>query len=747
MRLSRVLQLAALLLTAACGGGDSAGAGTARMADTLTKLNAALRSDPLAVPFLNKARATMFEASSGGDGQQAMQNRYLAAQERLLAGDTRAAIAALERLVTDAKITLDARAPQNKAFYDLLGMSYLRLGEQENCALNPAANMCILPLDGAARHERDEGARKAVNVYERMLKAFPDDAGTRYLLNIAYLALGEYPYKVPKQWLIPNLARKTANFPLFHNVAGDVGVAIEGLSGGLSVEDFNGDGLLDMFMSAFGPNDPVHLFIADGKGGYSDATANAGLKGIVGGLNNTHADFDNDGDEDILIFRGAWLGDAGFFPMSLLRNRGDATFEDVTFAAGLGSLHTRHSGAWVDVNLDGNLDLFVGSESQAAMNGKAQRSELFINKGDGTFVERSHDMGIDLEAFVKGVTVIDANNDGWPDLFAAVHFGAKRLWLNRGGKRFEEISASSGLAGPMVSFPTWSFDYDNDGLEDLLVLSYDIRKSGSLHDAVAMEYLGKPPADVEASRLYKNNGNGTFTDVTRASGLEDKVIFAMGSNYGDLDNDGFLDFYLGTGNPDLRSIIPNRMFRGVDGKRFEEVTLEGGFAHIQKGHATAFVDLDRDGDEDVYMIMGGAYEGDRFTSVLFENPGWPDRNWITLELKGKAANRSAIGARVALTVADAAGSTRVIHRTIGTGGSFGAGSLQLHVGLGKATQVRDVTINWPDAARSKASFANLEPKKTYRIVQGESPVALDRPPIPFRKGSGMAHDSTQHTKR
>ena len=213
----------------------------------------------------------------------------------------------------------------------------------------------------------------------------------------------------------------------------------------------------------------------------------------------------------------------------------------------------------------------------------------------------------------------------------------------------------------------------------------------------------------------------------------------MGSNFGDLDNDGWLDFYVGTGNPDLRSVIPNRMFRNVEGRRFEEVTLEGGFGHLQKGHGTVFADLDRDGDEDIFMVVGGAYDGDVATSVLFENPGWPNRNWITLELEGRTANRSAIGARVEIIAADSAGETRTVRRTVGTGGSFGSGSLQLHVGLGSAVRVPLVRVTWPDSMRSTTSYSNLEVRRTYHVIQGQSPRVLDRPPVPFRQGTVAAN--------
>ena len=292
---------------------------------------------------------------------------------------------------------------------------------------------------------------------------------------------------------------------------------------------------------------------------------------------------------------------------------------------------------------------------------------------------------------------------------------------------------------PLASFPAWFWDYDNDGWDDLLVLSYDV--NGAMHEMVAREFLGLPletmqdgkKVAVESSRLYHNNHDGTFSDVTNRSGLGGKAIYAMGSNFGDLDNDGWLDFYLGTGNPDLRSVIPNRMFHSVGGKRFEEVTLPGGFGHLQKGHAVAFADLDRNGYEDVYEVIGGAYEGDTYTSVLFENPGWPDNAWITLELEGRTTNRSAIGAKVEVEVADAKGATRTIWRTVGNGGSFGSNPLQLHVGLGRASRVQSVRVHWPDKSRSVTSYADLSLRSSYLIVQGSAPVLLQRPPVPFRK--------------
>jgi len=725
--------------------------GTARMADTLATLYAEAVANPMSNQFLNRQRAdTIFARLAGMSGAEALNARYLLGLERLQAGQTREAIAEFQSLMQAAGIHPDSMTPQNKQLFDMLAIAYLRLGEQENCVDNPSASVCILPFDPAARHAREEGAREAIARYQSLLRHFPDDLGSRWLLNIAFMAVGGHPDRVPRPYLIPGLAPRTGSaFPRFHNVAGEVALGVNGLAGGVSVEDFNGDGWLDLFMTSWGINDPVGLYLADGRGGYVDHTAEAGLGGIVGGLNTVHADYDNDGHVDILVLRGAWQGDAGAHPNSLLRNRGDGTFEDVTFASGLLSFHPTQTAAWADFNLDGYLDLFIGNESGTKMGGGGHRSELFVNNRNGTFTEVSRQVGIDLDDFVKGVVWGDVNNDGLPDLFVSVLMGPNRLYLNRGGTsletwRFNDVAPSAGVQLPLASFPAWFWDFDHDGWEDLLVLSYDIRHSTSLHEAVAREYLGLPLAvthngvsvPIEHSRLYRNQGDGRFTDVTRQAGLDGRVLYPMGSNFGDLDNDGWLDFYLGTGNPDLRSVIPNRMFRSIEGARFEEVTLEGGFGHLQKGHATVFADFDRDGDQDVYMVIGGAYEGERFANVLFENPGWENRAWISLELEGRTANRSAIGARVEITAADATGATRTIHRTVGTGGSFGAGSLQLHVGLGNVVQVRQLRIVWPDRARTTSVHADLTVNQSYLVVQGKEPALLQRPPTPFRKVAG-----------
>ena len=437
-------------------------ADTQRMADTLAILNARALADPMTNPFLNHARAQHLRVSiaAEGGGPSTFNTRNWLADELLKAGETRDAIGELQTLMRDAHVSPDTITEQKKSLFDLLAIASLRLGEQENCIGTPASNRCILPLEGGARHTHEEGARDAIARYTQLLHFFPQDHGSQYLLNIAWMAVGGYPDSVPKRYLIPSLAPRADDpFPRFNNVAGNVGLAVTGLAGGLTIDDLNGDGLLDVFTTSWGPNDPVHLFLADGKGGYADRTAASGLKGIVGGVNTVHADYDNDGDIDILVLRGGWVGEAGKYPNSLLRNRGDGTFEDVTFSSGLLSFNPTHSAAWGDFNLDGYVDLFVGNESSAPSGGPSHRSELFLNNSDGTFTEVSHQVGIDVDDFVKGVVWGDVNNDGLPDLYLSVFSGANRLYLNRGGTsiehwRFEERGAAAGvdMKTPFVSY-------------------------------------------------------------------------------------------------------------------------------------------------------------------------------------------------------------------------------------------------------------------------------------------------------
>jgi hypothetical protein len=283
------------------------------------------------------------------------------------------------------------------------------------------------------------------------------------------------------------------------------------------------------------------------------------------------------------------------------------------------------------------------------------------------------------------------------------------------------------------SFSTWIFDYNNDGWEDIFISGYSDPERSPANIFMADIRL---PYDSRVAqrmpRLYKNNGDGTFTNVSPEVGLNEPLT-TMGCNFGDLDNDGFLDFYAATGDPSFLSIVPNKMYRNRGGETFEDVTFSGGFGHIQKGHAVGFGDLDLDGDQDIYAVMGGAYEGDNFHNVLFENPLGNQNNWISIQLEGRSSNRSAIGARIIAEIEEN-GQTRKVYHTVGTGASFGGNSLMAEIGLGQADLIKRLEINWPNKERTTSVFTEVEVNRVVKIIEGDAtiqPSGLSA--VPFRK--------------
>ncbi len=620
-----------------------------------------------------------------------------------------------------------------------LGVAYLRLGEQQNCLINHTSDSCIAPIQGSGIHKVQQGSRAAIGYFTRLLKADPQRYDARWLLNIAYMTLGEYPEHVPKAWLIPPDAfRSDYELKRFHDIAGGLGLDLNQLSGGTIIEDFDNDGYLDIMVSSVGTDHQIRLFHNNGDGTFTDRTKEAGLIGQTGGLNILQADYNNDGYPDVLILRGAWFGSQGHWPLSLLRNNGDGSFTDVTEQAGLLRFHPTQTAVWFDYNGDGWLDLFIGNESRLE---DVNPCELFRNNGDGTFTECARACGLDYVGFVKGIVSADFNNDGRPDLFLSVQGHPNVMFRNDGpasadGSRrapwkFTDITAQAGVQEPTYSFSCFFFDYDNDGWPDLFVTGYSFLNVDV--GLVARDYLGLP-ANADYPRLYRNNRDGTFTDVTREAHLH-KLMWGMGINFGDLDNDGWLDFYVGTGNPELGFLTPNRMFRNAGGRYFQDVTTSGGFGHLQKGHGISFGDLNNDGCQDIFESMGGIYDGDTAYDVLYENPGFGN-HWIILKLEGVRSNRGAIGARIKVTVMED-GRQRDIYRTVGTGGSFGANPLRQEIGLGTATAIEQVEVFWPVTGETQ-QLTGLEMDRFYRVREGDA-AAVPWPLRAFAFMPSMVH--------
>ena len=596
----------------------------------------------------------------------------------------------------------------------------LRIGEQENCLADHNADSCLFPIQGKGVHLLPRGSRAAIALFTQILERDSSRFDAGWLLNIAYMTLGEYPNKVPPQWRIdPKAFASEYDIKHFRDVAGQLGVDVDDLSGGVVLDDFDNDGLLDILVSAIGFHSQLRFFHNNGDGTFTDRTVAAGLTGLTGGLNLVQADYNNDGFVDVFILRGAWLDNEGRFPNSLLRNNGDGTFTDVTDEAGVLSFHPTQAATWFDYNGDGWIDLFIGNESFGDKS--VHPCELYRNNGDGTFTECAAENGVAVVSFVKAVVSGDYNRDGRPDLYLSMRDSPNMLLRNDGPAgadhsakapwRFTNAAATAGVTEPVYSFPCWFWDYDNDGWQDIFVCGYRIRDVGD----IAADYMGLP-TDAERTKLYHNNHDGTFSDVTMQSGLY-RVIHAMSGNFGDLDNDGWLDFYTGTGDPALASLIPNRMFRNDGGKRFQDVTTSGGFGQLQKGHGIAFGDINNDGEQDVYSVLGGAYPGDHYNRQLFANPGHGN-HWLKLKLEGVESNRSAIGA-VIKVVAKTDTGEREIYRTVSSGGSFGASPLKQEIGLGQARSISRVEIFWPKTGKTQ-TFSSLEMDRCYAIREGEA---------------------------
>jgi len=180
--------------------------------------------------------------------------------------------------------------------------------------------------------------------------------------------------------------------------------------------------------------------------------------------------------------------------------------------------------------------------------------------------------------------------------------------------------------------------------------------------------------------------------------------------------------YLGTGNPSFLSLVPNKMFLNKQGKAFAEVTASARVGHLQKGHGVSFADLDNDGDQDIYIEMGGAYPGDAYQNALFLNPDQTSNNWITFELVGVHANKCAIGSRVTLHITEN-GIKRQIVRDVNSGGSFGASPLRREIGLGNAVKVDRLEIRW-QGSNTIQTIENLSANHFYRITEGDDDVEV-----------------------
>jgi len=627
-----------------------------------------------------------------------MQEHYASAQLRAYEGEMGKAMEEWNIAKNIAKAGVPDAMPMME---ETLGVAYLHKSEMENGVYRTPGDRCIFPPRVDVPYPKflkKEDSEKAIQSLLQYLAQKPDDLEVKWMLNLSYMTLGQYPQGVPQKYLLaPSIFESKANIGRFVDVADAAGLKFFGAAGGVIVDDFENNGLLDVVISSVDFCESLHYFHNNGDGTFTERTQQAGLTDILGGLNIIQADYNNDGCMDILVLRGGWE-----FPMprTLLRNNCDGTFTDVTEESGLGAITATQTAAWADIDNDGYVDLFIGNE-----NGPSQ---LFRNKGDGTFEDISHAAGVDKVAFTKGVVAADYDQDGYMDFYVSNYFGGNFLYHNNHDRTFTEVGKQAGVQDTQRTFVSWWFDYNNDGWPDLYVSSY----YGS-DEEVMRTYLDQPHT-VQTMKIYKNLGDGTFQDVTKEVGL-DKVFMPMGSNFGDVNNDGYPDIYLGSGNTSFAGLLPHVLLLNKEGKSFVDITASSGTGELHKGHGIAFADLARNGNEDIIAEIGGAVPSDAHALRVFKNPGSAN-DWINVRLVGVKTNRAAIGARIKVTVQDQGQAERSIYRTVSSGGSFGANPMEQHIGLGKSAKISNLEIWWP-TSNTRQNFSSVTPNQFIEVKE------------------------------
>ena len=626
-------------------------------------------------------------------------------------GDMGRTVTEFERAYKLAKTDNQAALPDLE---QMLAIASVHKAGFDNGLFSAPGDRCLLSTTGNASLTKSEAFDQGVRQLQALLDKRPDDVELKWFLNAAFMSTGGYPGRVPSKYVIsPDVFASPEDVGKFADVSAQAGVNSFSSAGGLVIDDFDNDGRLEILTSNFDSCGRMQLFRRRADGVFEDRAEQAGLSEQLGGLNLSQADYNNDGCKDVLVMRGGWeLAQR----RSLLRNDCDGTFTDVTAAAGLQApVTSSQTAVWTDIDNDGWIDLFVGNEDAPL--------QLFRNRGNGTFEDIAAAAGVRRTAFTKAVAAGDYDNDGFPDLYVSNFRDGNVLFHNNGDKTFRDLTAVAGVHGADRGFPAWFFDFNNDGWDDIFASSYYLSV-----EETARSYLSLP-LNATTMKLYRNSRDGGFLDVTAAAHL-DKVSMPMGSNFGDIDNDGFLDIYLGTGSPSYAALAPSMLLRNKSGASFVDVTVSSGTGEMHKGHGVAFADLDNDGDEDIAFKVGGATPGDAHAFRLFENPGH-DNDWLGLNLVGVRSNRAAIGARIKVTVQGADDARREIHRTVGSGGSFGASPLEQHVGLGKTARIVEVEIRWP-ASGTRQVFTNVMKNQVIEIREMDDRYnALDRTPLPL----------------
>ena len=486
---------------------------------------------------------------------------------------------------------------------------------------------------------------------------------------------------------------------------------VETMGGGVAVFDYDNDGRLDVFFTNGAriddpmppgrlpdKSDPKYwnrLFKQQDDGRFADVTEPAGVSGMPQnqyGMGAAVGDYDNDGFDDLYV--------TNYGVNTLYRNTGKGTFTDVTKSAGVPGGGWSVSGGFFDYDNDGHLDLFVSRYLEWSFENNRYCGEkraghraychpdnfegitniLYRNNGNGTFTDVSAKAGIaDPSGKGLGVAFADYDGDGFTDVYVANDSVQSFLYRNKGDGAFEEVGLLAGVgfnedgktfAGMGVDFA----DYDNDGRPDVIVT--DLSN--------------------ERYRLFRQNQDGSFRDVTNLSGIGGATLLYSGwsTSFVDYDNDGWKDLFVAQGHvmdtiektsPNLKYLQPPLLLRNDKG-RFSRVSPGEAFEKEWAGRGAAFGDLDNDGDVDVVVSNVGQ------TAFVLRNDGGSGRNWIRIRTEGRMSNRNGIGCRV--KVVGESGLTQYFTVTTAIG-YLSASDRRLLVGLGEDATAKLVEVRWP----------------------------------------------------
>jgi len=614
-----------------------------------------------------------------------------------------------------------------------LAASYMRKAEVDNClhgflALGSngtgdamdhdgSAAMCRLPL--VSFHTLRESARQAATLFERLLDRYGPNRLYQWLLNVNYMTLGEFPSGVPSRYRIntpfidafygPKAAETAHRYAdlSFVERAHELHIDTYNTGRGIAIEDFDHDGYLDIVTG--GSFDDVRYYANLHGTDFVDRTVEVGLANVKQPFIIVAADYDNDGWVDLFISRP-------FGRYALFRNV-NGHFQDVTAASGLlnGLQDDEITATWVpafaDVNNDGYLDLFVaqwGFRMPFVRNLMARPrsdSKLFIND-HGIFKDRTAEFGllpIVRNQYFIGAAFGDFDSDGYPDLFlSSPLLNTSVLLRNRSGRRFEPVATGRVEGGFAAAF----MDFDQDGRPDIFQAGF-----GDARTSTAQAVFGEGAREHRAghSTVLLQTENGRFDD---RSDLFDMPMSTMGSSYGDIDNDGCYDFYLGTGNPESWFVLPNLMYMGVPengrcGVRLANISMLFGLGTLQKGHGVVFFDFNNDGLEDIYSSLGGMWPGDAWPNQMFVNTSRTGNAWTKIRLRGRKTNSFGVGARITVRAVSISGQPITRYFTMDNKTGFGSTPYLAHIGLGTAVHIDAVDVWWPTSGCRQRYFAEL----------------------------------------